>query len=253
MEVKVARISSPWSLEALPGKLSQPRAPLGGDQVNGATGRAIYRGRAVRHTASREGASVGTEVDSFDRGVRDGKISMTGPLMPTRPPASVGPPGGSSALRGPVRPKAPEAQRPKATDTQQLGAVRPEAPEAQGSTGTVVGHRRAPKPVFVDRSGRRRRFFVVAGAAAAVFVVLALVSLVGGLFGGSPLPLPGLPNLVNPAPPQPPDQAVTATTRGVTGGSSAGAGGPSGSARPTSATPSSPRHTPSDHPHPTKT
>jgi hypothetical protein len=147
---------------------------------------------------------------------------MTGPMMPTRPPAS---------------------------------AVRPQTPEAQRAAGTVVGHaavgrRRAPKPVFVDRSGKRRRIFVVTGAAAAVVVVLALVSLVGGLLGGSPLPLPGLPNLVNPAPPQPAPQSVTTATRDVTGGSSAGA--PSGSARPTS-TPTSPRHTPTDHGKPTKT
>jgi hypothetical protein len=56
--------------------------------------------------------------------------------------------------------------------------------------------------VFVDRSGRRRRLVVASGAAFAVLVLLALTMLIAGLFGASPVPLPGLPDLVGPAPTQ---------------------------------------------------
>lgn len=66
----------------------------------------------------------------------------------------------------------------------------------------VRDHRRAPNPVFVDRSGRRRRIVITAGAGAGVLVVVALGLLVAGLFGASPVPLPGLPELGNPAPTQ---------------------------------------------------
>jgi hypothetical protein len=132
--------------------------------------------------------------------------------------------------------------------------VRPQTPVAQRLAGAIVGHRREPKPVFVDRSGKRRRILVVTGVAAAVVVVLALVSLVGGLFGGSPLPLPGLPDLVNPAPHPAPDTTIGDSAS--TGGPSAGGTG-TASAPGQSISPSTQRHvptqTPSDHGKPTKT
>src|SRR5262245_37148349 len=78
-----------------------------------------------------------------------------------------------------------------------------------------VRHRRGTKPIFLDRSGRRRRIVATAGAAAVVAVVIALVLLVAGLFGASPVPLPGLPDLVGPAPSPgtsgPPSSATEAT------------------------------------------
>jgi len=148
---------------------------------------------------------------------------MTGPMTPSRPPAS---------------------------------AVRPQQPVSQQPAGPPAGRRRGPKPVFVDRSGKRRRFFVITGAAAAVVVVLALVGLVGGLFGGSPLPLPGLPDLVNPAPHPAPATTIRDTASTGTGGPSATAAGTT-SAPGQSASASTQRHvptqTPSDHGKPTKT
>src|SRR6185369_7694434 len=97
--------------------------------------------------------------------------------------------------------------------TNDLGrsAVRPQRP----SEPEPSRHRepRRPKPVFVDRSGRRHRIVVASGAAAGVLVVLALGMLVAGLFGASPLPLPGLPDLVGPAPSQPqPSRPAAVTT-----------------------------------------
>jgi hypothetical protein len=109
--------------------------------------------------------------------------------------------------------------------------------------------RRATRPIFLDRSGRRRRVVVASGAAAAVLMVLALTMLVAGLFGASPIPLPGLPDLGRPAPsPQAPptsDQvAPPSAGPAVTPGASA------------TVEPSSRRHTPTqtptDHGRPSK-
>lgn len=101
--------------------------------------------------------------------------------------------------------------------------------------------RRAPKPVFVDRSGRRHRIVVASGAAAGVLVLLALIMLVAGLFGASPVPLPGLPDMGRPVPTQPANEqpAPTATAGDPTGGASE----PSATTEPTS-----PRHVPTQTP-----
>ena len=49
------------------------------------------------------------------------------------------------------------------------------------------------QPVFVDRSGRRRQMLIAIGASLTVAVVVALVTLVAGMFGVSPLRVPGFP------------------------------------------------------------
>jgi hypothetical protein len=49
------------------------------------------------------------------------------------------------------------------------------------------------QPVFVDGSGRRRRWAVLAGVALGVGLMLSLVLIIAGLFGASPIRLPGLP------------------------------------------------------------
>jgi hypothetical protein len=51
------------------------------------------------------------------------------------------------------------------------------------------------KPVFVDRSGRRRRLARLAGAGLGGLLVAALSLLGAALSGASPLPIPGLPDI----------------------------------------------------------
>lgn len=51
-----------------------------------------------------------------------------------------------------------------------------------------------PTAVFVDGTGRRRRVVAVIGAGLAAALLVALGLLVSGLFGMSPVHLPGLPN-----------------------------------------------------------
>jgi hypothetical protein len=71
--------------------------------------------------------------------------------------------------------------------------------------------REVARPVFVDGSGRRRRLATVAGVTLGAGLLLALVLVVAGLFGTSPVGLPGLPGgqgqpqpgLLRQAPPQP--------------------------------------------------
>src|SRR5262245_2299309 len=48
------------------------------------------------------------------------------------------------------------------------------------------------RPVFVDRSGRRRRAATLAGVPIRVGLLLSLMLLIAGLFGASPVPVPGL-------------------------------------------------------------
>jgi len=52
---------------------------------------------------------------------------------------------------------------------------------------------RLPKPVFVDRTGRRRRLFAFAGAAGGLLLALAAMMLVAGFTGVGPGNLPALP------------------------------------------------------------
>jgi hypothetical protein len=57
-----------------------------------------------------------------------------------------------------------------------------------------IRQHRAGKPVFVDRTGRRRRVVIVTGAAVGILIVVALVMLITGLTGSSPLHVPGFPD-----------------------------------------------------------
>ena len=117
----------------------------------------------------------------------------------------------------------------------------------------------APRPVFVDRTGRRRRIVLLAGVGLATVLASGLVVLAIGLSGGSAWHVPGFPdanNAVNGADvgPTPTPTACRATSsRPRSPTSSAG-----GSVEPGSTPePSSPRrvptHTPSHPPKPTKT
>jgi hypothetical protein len=49
------------------------------------------------------------------------------------------------------------------------------------------------RPVFVDLTGRRRRLVILAGVLAGLLLTTAMALLVAGVFGASPVPLPGLP------------------------------------------------------------
>ena len=51
----------------------------------------------------------------------------------------------------------------------------------------------AARPVFVDRSGRRRRLFTLLGAGFGVLLLIGLIAVVASLFGGGPGQLPGWP------------------------------------------------------------
>jgi len=114
------------------------------------------------------------------------------------------------------------------------------------------------RPVFLDRSGRRRRLAVMAGASLAVAMVASLAVFAASLSGASPIQLPGFPDsgsragradtVVTPSPPAGPD------SRPSTPRSSAGA--PSSTATSPSASPTSHRHVPTQtpsHPMPSKT
>lgn len=50
------------------------------------------------------------------------------------------------------------------------------------------------KPVFVDRTGKRRRLTVLAGVSIGVGLMVSLALIVAGLFAGSSAPLPGWPD-----------------------------------------------------------
>jgi len=52
---------------------------------------------------------------------------------------------------------------------------------------------RSTRPVFVDRSGRRRRLVTVLGAAFGVLLLLGLIGLGASLMGGDPAQPPGWP------------------------------------------------------------
>ncbi len=114
----------------------------------------------------------------------------------------------------------------------------------------------ASRPVFVDRTGRRRRIVLLSGAGLATVLASGLVVLVVGLTGGSGWHVPGFPegnSAANGAdvgststpPPEPEPIAEPTTSAGETAEPSA------------SAEPSSPRRvptqTPSHPPKPTKT
>ncbi|NUT32869.1 MAG: hypothetical protein HOV79_07320 [Hamadaea sp.] len=64
-------------------------------------------------------------------------------------------------------------------------APRPHRPEADAPA--------AARPVFVDRSGRRRRFFTFVGGGLGVLLVIGLIVVASSLFAGGPAQLPGWP------------------------------------------------------------
>ncbi|MCP2328423.1 hypothetical protein HDA40_006930 [Hamadaea flava] len=81
---------------------------------------------------------------------------------------------------------------------------------------------RNTRPVFVDRSGRRRRLITVLGAALGVSLLLGLIGLGASLIGGGPAQLPGWPGHGGGAEPKPsavaepsvsPSRSTAATTR----------------------------------------
>jgi hypothetical protein len=63
--------------------------------------------------------------------------------------------------------------------------LRPHRPVMDAPTPT--------RPVFVDRSGRRRRLFTLVGAGFGVLLLIGLIAVVASLFGGGPSQLPGWP------------------------------------------------------------
>ncbi|HEX5596701.1 MAG TPA: hypothetical protein VFX61_11905 [Micromonosporaceae bacterium] len=60
--------------------------------------------------------------------------------------------------------------------------------------GAETPSREDPRPVFVDRSGRRRRMAVFAGIGIGAGLLVSLALIVAGLFTGSSVPLPGWPD-----------------------------------------------------------
>lgn len=130
-------------------------------------------------------------------------------------------------------------------------------PPAVGSA--MIRQHRAPRPVFVDHSGRRRRLIVATGAGLATAIVVALIMLIAGLSGASPLHVPGFPDLGKPAEAPAAAGSQTPGLRDSTAG--AGASGTASSASPVAGTiaspsPTSPRRVPTQtpsHAKPTKT
>ncbi|NUT18370.1 MAG: hypothetical protein HOV77_04235 [Hamadaea sp.] len=59
------------------------------------------------------------------------------------------------------------------------------------------------RPVFVDRSGRRRRLITILGGAFGVLLLLGLIGLGASLIGGGPAQLPGWPGHDGAAEPKP--------------------------------------------------
>jgi hypothetical protein len=107
------------------------------------------------------------------------------------------------------------------------------------------------RPVFVDRSGRRRRLAVLVGSSLAVVIVVAIVMLLAGLSGVSPLSVPGFPDVAKQtkAPAVEPSQAP-AGQRPVVPAAQPTTASPTESPSPSK---SSPRHIPTQTPpHPSK-
>ena len=114
--------------------------------------------------------------------------------------------------------------------------------------------RHADRPVFHDRTGRRRRAVTVVLASVAVGMVATLGTLVLALTGTSPVPLPGFPDATRNANREP---GVTTPAPTRTQDLTAPGAAATPAAEPTPAAPTttkrghSPTHTPA-HPNPTK-
>jgi hypothetical protein len=111
------------------------------------------------------------------------------------------------------------------------------------------------RPVFVDRSGRRRRLTIAIGSSLTVFIVIALVTLVAGLSGVAPLSVPGFPDLAKPnkATSSEPNPAPGDPRLVVVPGAATAEPTPTGTPDP-SASKSPNRHVPTQTPtHPTRT
>jgi len=81
------------------------------------------------------------------------------------------------------------------------------------------------RPVFVDRSGRRRRLFTLVGAGFGVLLLIGLIAVVASLFGGGPSQLPGWPGQggaaeLKPSAVEATAQPTTATPAAVTSNTS---------------------------------
>ncbi|HEX6967991.1 MAG TPA: hypothetical protein VF174_04125 [Micromonosporaceae bacterium] len=85
------------------------------------------------------------------------------------------------------------AEAERSTTPQARRASRPGPPAA------------APRPVFVDGSGRRRRITVLAGVALGAGFLISLAMIIAGLLVRSPAPLPNWPDS---GPPAVPDRAA---------------------------------------------
>jgi len=138
-----------------------------------------------------------------------------------------------------------------------LAGARPAEPEAGGATSPARGGR--ARPVFLDRSGRRRRLVLLAGASLAAAMVASLALFAASLSGASPIQLPGFPDMGSRAGKAdtvvPPSSSPSAGTDLQPIPPAQSAAGPSTTA-PT-ASPTShrrvPTQTPTHQPRPTKT
>jgi hypothetical protein len=75
--------------------------------------------------------------------------------------------------------------RPDAFEREDPHLLRPHRPGMDAPT--------AARPVFVDRSGRRRRLFTLLGAGFGVLLLIGLIAVAASFFSGGPAQLPGWP------------------------------------------------------------
>jgi hypothetical protein len=114
------------------------------------------------------------------------------------------------------------------------------------------------RPVFLDRSGRRRRLVLVAGAFVGVLLVASLGLLAAGLTDASPTRLPGFPDAVRHVEQATPAPSASSADEAATTSASdeeVPATLPTPGASPSSGDTNrgrNPTHTPSHPPKPTK-
>ncbi|WP_144121257.1 hypothetical protein [Catellatospora sichuanensis] len=116
----------------------------------------------------------------------------------------------------------------------------------------------ANRPVFVDRTGRRRRLFTVLAAGGGAALTLMLGIMVAGFLGVEGAGLPGLPQLLpdRPAAEESPDPAPAASTEPRPQPVPAPSASPTKTTGKPSAAPTSSSsvrgNRPTDRPHPTQ-